>query len=103
MNKVIDKKDFVFYNKYGDKLQYGSIIYYPIRCMKSHNIQIISSKLEAFAFVRGGPNKEITPMILTRAYLLNLDDVRKTYDDAEEVIRKWEEKIVRKLEQAIQY
>ena len=103
MNEVMNKKDFIFYNKHGDKLQFGSTIYYPVRCTKTQKIMILNSKLEAFVFVRGGPNKEITPMILTRSYLLSLDDVRRTYDDVEEVIRKWEEKIVRKLERTILY
>lgn len=107
MDKVtvndIPLKFFNFTNKYGDKIRFGSTVYYPIISTQNKNVSICKSKVECFAFVRGKAKEEIKPMILTRAYLLDLDDVRKSYDEAEEVVRRWEEKIVNSIKETIQF
>lgn len=92
---------FHFENKFGDTFRYGSIIYYPIINLKSKQITVQKSKIDAFVFVK--KDKIIEPMILTRAYLLRLDNVRKSYKDVEEVINKWESKIVEKVKETIVY
>ena len=93
---IIPYKEFIFYNKRGEKFTYGSVVYYPA-IARDNKCYINKNKIEAFAFVRGKSGKSITPMVLTRTKLLNLNDLYKTYEEAEEVINKWEEKIVENL------
>lgn len=97
---IIPYKEFIFYNKRGDKFTYGSIIYYPI-VTKGGYVYIKKNKIEAFAFVRGKAGDAILPMVLTGNTLLNLNDLYRSYEDAEEVINKWEEKIVDNIKTAI--
>ena len=96
---VIPYKEFKFYNKRGDIFTYGSIVYYPY--LKYDKCFIRKAKVECFAFMRGKSGKSITPMVLTGNTLLNLNDLYKTYEEAEEVINRWEGKIVKSLEKAI--
>ena len=97
---IIPYKEFKFYNKRGDYFTYGSVIYYPMVDRNGY-AHIRKNKIEAFAFVRGKSGESITPMVLTANTRLNLNDLYKTYEEAEEVINKWEEKIVNNIKTKI--
>lgn len=98
---IIPYRDFKFFNKRGDWFTYGTVIYYPVVAEKLGKCFIRKNTIEAFAFVRGSSGDTITPMVLTGNTLLNLNDLYRSYNDAEEVINKWEEKIVNNIEKAI--
>jgi hypothetical protein len=96
-----DKEYFQFRNKFGELITFGSVVYYPV-FLDAGSLTIKKLTVNNIVFHRNKRHKDvIQPMVLTQSHILNLDDCRKTYDDAEEVIHRWKRKVVDAIQKAI--
>lgn len=96
-----DKSLHQYKNKFGDNITFGSVIYFPL-FLDAGSLTIKSTVVNNIVLHRKKRDKtKLQPMVLTKAYILNLDDCRKTYEDAEEVIHKWKRRVINAIEKAL--
>lgn len=97
-----DRTEFQFRNKRGELVTFGSRVYY-VKYSYGH-IDIVTNLVNAIVLKRYPKEKKyLYPFVFTSTHLLGLDDCYKSYEDAQEVVNKWERKVAEAIDLATQF